>query len=186
MSAPVPPPDTTVVRRGTADDAAMLAGLAARTFSETFAADNRAKDMAAYLSAHFAPGIQRAEIADPAHTYLVAERAGKPVGFALAREGSAPSCVGDGATVEIARIYVDRPWFGRGVAPALMDACIAEAHRRGARTLWLGVWERNPRAIAFYCKCGFRDVGTQRFRLGQDEQTDRIMALALGDHGGGS
>ena len=182
MSAPVPPPDTTVVRRGTADDAAMLAGLAARTFSETFAADNRANDMAAYLSAHFGPAIQLAEISDPAHTYIIAERAGQPVGYALTRAGSAPTSIGDdGAALEIVRIYVDRPWFGRGVAPVLMDACIAEARLRGTRTLWLGVWERNPRAMAFYRKCGFRDVGSQSFRLGQDEQMDRVMSLRLGD-----
>jgi ribosomal protein S18 acetylase RimI-like enzyme len=77
------------------------------------------------------------------------------------------------------RFYVDRPWFGRGVAPALMAACAAEARRRGGDVLWLGVWERNARAIAFYEKCGFRRVGIQPFQLGSDRQTDYVMARPL-------
>ena len=60
-----------------------------------------------------------------------------------------------------------------------MDAAVEAAAARGARTLWLGVWERNARAIAFYAKCGFADVGAQPFTLGADVQTDRVMALAL-------
>jgi RimJ/RimL family protein N-acetyltransferase len=53
------------------------------------------------------------------------------------------------------------------------------AHELGGRTLWLGVWERNPRAIAFYEKCGFRDVGSHDFWVGNDCQTDRIMVTEL-------
>jgi ribosomal protein S18 acetylase RimI-like enzyme len=61
-----------------------------------------------------------------------------------------------------------------------MDAVLSEAQARQARTLWLGVWERNPRAIAFYRKRGFQDVGSHEFLLGQDRQTDRVMVLAIG------
>jgi ribosomal protein S18 acetylase RimI-like enzyme len=81
--------------------------------------------------------------------------------------------------VEIVRFYVDRAWRGTGLAAALMDAAAEEARGRGARSLWLGVWERNPRAIRFYEKCGFRDVGSQDFVLGSDVQRDRVMARHL-------
>lgn len=60
-----------------------------------------------------------------------------------------------------------------------MAAAIAAARSRGATALWLGVWERNPRARAFYGKSGFTDVGSQTFLLGTDEQTDRVMELTL-------
>jgi ribosomal protein S18 acetylase RimI-like enzyme len=81
--------------------------------------------------------------------------------------------------VEIRRFYVDRPFHGRGIAQALMRAVEETARTLGGRTLWLGVWERNPRAIAFYSKCGFVDVGQHDFILGTEEQTDRVMARAL-------
>ena len=48
---------------------------------------------------------------------------------------------------------------------------------RGAKTLWLGVWEKNDRARAFYAKCGFADVGEHIFLFGTDPQTDRVMVM---------
>jgi ribosomal protein S18 acetylase RimI-like enzyme len=71
---------------------------------------------------------------------------------------------------------VDKVHHGRGIAHQLMDAVIDAAHKRGAGTLWLGVWERNTRAQAFYGKFGFVVVGSHTFMLGTDVQTDRLMA----------
>jgi GNAT superfamily N-acetyltransferase len=92
-----------------------------------------------------------------------------------------PDCVGDSGAIEIWRFYVDRPWHGLGLAQTLMSAVRECAVQKGARTLWLGVWEKNPRAIAFYEKCGFRDVGAHDFWVGSDRQTDRIMVASLSD-----
>ena len=78
--------------------------------------------------------------------------------------------------MEIQRFYVDHAWHGQGVARQLMAACVATARARGGATVWLGVWERNARAIRFYTKHGFTDVGTHDFLLGSDRQTDRVMS----------
>jgi GNAT superfamily N-acetyltransferase len=83
------------------------------------------------------------------------------------------------APVEIGRFYVDRPWQGRGLAQRLMAAARDAARDLGGITVWLAVWEHHPRAIAFYQKQGFRDVGSQPFRLGSDLQTDRVMVAEL-------
>ena len=56
---------------------------------------------------------------------------------------------------------------------------VRRARAMGGRTLWLAVWQRNPRAIAFYRKYGFRDVGTHFFVVGSDHQTDRVMFREL-------
>lgn len=170
---------TTDIRLAGAADAAPLAALAARTFREAFAADNTPENMAAYLKRTYGFSQQAEEIADSAITTLLAEMEGRTVGFAQLRAGPPPPCVTGPQPVELWRFYVDRPWHGRGVAQALMAAARAEAVRRGARTLWLGVWERNQRARAFYRKCGFLDVGSQPFILGGDRQIDSVMAAAL-------
>ena len=169
-----------VIRRAEGADAARLAAFGERTFRDTFAGDNTPEDMAAYLAQAFGEEIQRAELASPAVTALLAEREGALAGYALLREGgdSAGHVLGD-RPVELQRLYVDSATKGQGLAQALMARVEEEALRRGGDVLWLGVWERNPRAIAFYRKCGFADVGTHEFLLGKDRQTDRVMRKPL-------
>ncbi len=176
------------VRPATIADAERLSAFARRVFDETFGADNTPADMAAYLDSAFTPALQAAELRDPDAAILLAEAEvdaegnGRPAiaGYAhLVLRGEAPACVGGPAPAELRRFYVDRALHGRGAAGLLMDAAVATAAAHGARTLWLGVWERNARAIAFYAKRGFADVGAQRFVLGADVQTDRVLARAI-------
>src|SRR5436190_13172099 len=165
-----------VIRRAGTADAPLLTELGERTFRETFAVDNTPEDMAAYLGNSFGEEIQRAELASPAVVAFLAERDGKPLGYALLREGrESAELVHGERPVELQRLYVEREAKGQGVAQALMERVEEEALARGGDVVWLGVWERNPRAIAFYGKCGFTDVGTHTFLLGSDLQTDRVM-----------
>ena len=169
-----------LIRRATAIDAGLLAELGARTFSETFAADNRPADMAAYLAASFSPARQAEELSDPRTTYLLAEIADKAAGYAMLRAGATvPACITGPLPVELARLYVGRDWLGRGVGAALMRACLDEARRNQHQTLWLGVWEHNQRAQAFYRRWDFREVGTHIFQLGSDAQTDLLLERAV-------
>jgi ribosomal protein S18 acetylase RimI-like enzyme len=169
----------TTIRPGVPADAGRLAGLAARTFEETFGSANDPGDMALYLSSAYGLAQQSQELSDPTIGTLLVEVDGRLAGYAQVKEGEAPRCVAGERPIELRRFYVDRPWQGRGVAQALMQAVRDAAAARGGRTLWLGVWERNERAQAFYRKCGFVEVGSQPFVLGSDRQTDRIMSCAL-------
>ncbi|HVR40680.1 MAG TPA: GNAT family N-acetyltransferase [Thermoanaerobaculia bacterium] len=169
-----------VIRPATIADAAALAEIAARTFNETFANDNDPADMALHSERAYGVKQQTKEIENPAIATLLAECDGVLAGFTQLRNGSQPPPLPDAPSpVEIARFYVDRQWHGRGVAQRLMAAAEEEAKRWNARTLWLGVWERNPRAKAFYAKCGFVDIGMQTFLLGNDLQSDRVMMREL-------
>ena len=176
---------TILVRPATIADAAPLSRLGAATFRETFEGENTPEDMARYLAEAFTPERQAAEIADPAGTVLLAERRdasgeGELVGYAHLVSGPAPAAVRGPAPIELKRLYVARAWHGQGVAQTLMDAALDAARERGAETVWLGVWERNPRAAAFYAKYGFARVGEHTFMLGADAQTDWLLARALG------
>ncbi len=172
---------TPLVRLATIADAPLLSRLGAATFCETFERENTPEDMARYLDETFTPERQAAEIADPAGTVLLAQREGTPddaelVGYVHLVSGLAPAAVQGPVPLELKRLYVARAWHGQGVAQALMDAALDAARNRGAQTLWLGVWERNPRAVAFYQKYGFTRVGEHTFVLGADAQTDWLLA----------
>jgi GNAT superfamily N-acetyltransferase len=167
------------IRRGTAADAVALAALARDTFFDTFASTNDAADMALHLERSYGVAQQTAELTDAAVITLLVEENGQPVAYAQLRTGHVPDCVKGAKATELWRFYVTRDWHGKGIAQRLMDRVLDEARQAGAETVWLGVWERNPRALAFYGKCGFVDVGEHVFLFGTDPQTDRVMARTL-------
>ena len=171
--------DAAEIRHATAADAAPLAAFAARCFSDTYATVNDPVDMALHLARTFGPDIQAREIADPSGACLLARNGAAVVGYAVIRDGPAHPSVAGPRPCEVRRFYVDHAWHGRGLASALMMAARADAAARGAATLWLSAWEHNPRALGFYAKMGFRDVGVATFMLGGAAQTDRVLALDL-------
>lgn len=174
---------TLTIRRATADDGAALAELATRTFRDTFGADNTPEDLAMHLESAYGVTQQAREIADPTIHTLVADDGGVLVAFAQLHRGRAPESVTGPEPIELMRFYVAMGWHGRGLAQQLMSRAVDVAKEAGAETLWLGVWERNPRAIAFYRKMGFVDVGSHVFVVGTDPQTDRIMVRPLAGMG---
>jgi ribosomal protein S18 acetylase RimI-like enzyme len=167
------------IRKAIGTDAALLADLGRRTFEQTFAIDNAAENMTTYVTSAFSVAQQSAELADPASTFLIAEVDGVAAGYAKLRGGKSSEAVEGSSPVELVRLYVSQEWLGRGVGEALMRDCVDEARRAGYETIWLGVWERNERAQAFYRKWNFRAVGEHIFQLGSDPQRDILMQRAL-------
>ena len=171
-----------IIRHGKTEDARLLAELGAHTFSETFAADNTCEDMAAYLASAFSQAQQAKELADAHSLFQIAETNGVALGYAMLRAGDAPPRgVSGNKPIELVRLYVTRASLGSGVGAALMQACISEASRLGCKTLWLGVWEHNLRAQAFYRKWNFHEVGRHVFQLGGDMQTDILMQRSISE-----
>jgi diamine N-acetyltransferase len=167
------------IRYGTTEDAKMLAEFGARTFYDTFAKDNTPEDIAAYLKASFSPDIQFNELSEPDNIFLVVESDNKPIGYAQLIINSKDEAIIRTKPLEIRRIYASQEYLGKGVGKELMLATIKEARQQGCDCVWLGVWEKNQRAIDFYKKWGFREVGTHLFSVGADPQNDYVMELAL-------
>jgi GNAT superfamily N-acetyltransferase len=163
------------IRPATVEDATALAAFAARTFVETFAESNTPEDMQAHVARSYGVAQQTAELTEAGAVTLLAEQNGRLIGYAQLRRAAAPACVVAPGVIELHRFYVERAAHGTGAAQQLMRAVEDAARAAGARHLWLGVWEHNPRAIRFYEKCGFVDVGSHAFVLGADRQIDRIM-----------
>ena len=170
------------IARATVADAADLARAAAAMFEQAFGDANSAEDMAAYLSHAFSEDRQRNALEDDRNLIWVAREPLRAAiaGYAHIRPGApAGQRIEAQRCAEISRFYTDRAWHGRGLGPTLMNTCISAAAASGAGVLWLGVWEHNSRAIAFYEKHGFKTIGEQQFMLGSDCQRDLVMALDL-------
>jgi ribosomal protein S18 acetylase RimI-like enzyme len=165
------------IRRAGATDAARLARFAEATFRETFATENTPENMELHCASAYGEAIQAKELADAATTVLLCELAGELVGYAQLRRGDAPACVDGARPIEILRFYVASGWHGRGIAQLMMASAVELADGEGSDVVWLGVWERNPRAIAFYAKLGFVEAGDHVFPVGNDPQRDVVMML---------
>jgi tRNA (guanine37-N1)-methyltransferase len=115
----------------------------------------------------------RAFVDDASNAILVARVANQLAGFAMIARAAAPhtSC----ADVELRKFYIDTPFHGTGLANALMKDALALAVERAKTGIWLSVFSRNGRAIAFYQRWGFRIVGAQTFVVGNDHQQDYLM-----------
>jgi ribosomal protein S18 acetylase RimI-like enzyme len=170
----------TKLRRALPADAPSLAVLAERTFRDAFGIRNSPENMDIHCAKVFGTDIQLREIQDPALLTTIAEAEGRMIGFSQLRIPGAHAAVAARRPAEISRIYLLAEWHGRGVAQDLMREALACAAREGCDVLWLGVWEHNPRAMAFYRKFGFEVVGTHAFKLGLDRQRDLIMSVKLG------
>ena len=166
-------------RKATLADAAALAEFGRRTFADAYRSVMEPELMARVLREQFGPSRQAAEIAEPTAAWIVAEMRGSVAGYAYLRSGRAPEVGAPVEPVELARFYVENIWHGRGVARPLMDAAVRAARDMGGGTLWLAVWQRNPRAIAFYRKYGFQTVGVCSWEQTPGALEDDLMMLDL-------
>jgi diamine N-acetyltransferase len=167
------------VKIATEADAETVADISKSTFYHTFHADNTEQDMQLFIQENFALSIVRNELRDLANTFLLAYAGAELVGYAKLTEKNCPEGIDCKKSVEIARIYSTAGKVGVGVGRALMNECLALAKRNNKQIIWLGVWERNERAINFYKKWGFEKFGEHTFMLGNDAQNDWLMKKVL-------
>ena len=167
------------VRYGNINDATMLSELGAKTFYDTFAKDNTPENISSYMKKSFSKEMQFNELSKPEIIFLIAELEDEPVGYAKLKMNSNDESVKGTEVMEIERIYASQEYIGKGIGKELMKACINEARQRGCDSIWLGVWEKNLRAVDFYKKWGFCEVGTHIFSVGDDPQNDYVMELEL-------
>lgn len=161
------------------NDVEKLQAISRTTFAQTFDEHNNAEDMKAYLDTSFAIDKLIAEISNPNSEFYFAIENEIIVGYLKVNTGAAQTENKDASAFEIERIYVDQAYLGKKIGQLLFEKAIDLAKVKKASYVWLGVWEENHRALAFYKKNGFIPFDKHIFRLGNDEQTDIMMKLEL-------
>lgn len=163
------------LRRITSGEIAILRELSIQTFVDTFSAENTAENLSEYLETAFSEQQLLQEINTPGTEFYLVMQDDIACGYLKLNFGAAQSDLKESPGLEIERIYILKAALGTGIGAFMMNEAIHRAHGLGAPYLWLGVWEHNAHAIAFYHKYGFETFGSHVFRLGKDEQTDILM-----------
>lgn len=171
--------DSIQIKKVSLSDIRKLQKLGRETFFETFAESNSADNMKMYLEEAFSDRKLRSELENPNSKFYFAESEGEPIGYLKVNFGDSQTEQKKASSFEIERIYVLKDYHGKTVGQLLFEKAIQLAHEKQVDFVWLGVWEKNPRAISFYKKNGFAEFGRHIFKLGDDEQTDIMMKLEL-------
>jgi len=162
------------------EDAQLIVDLSRKTFYETFARYNTEENMRIFQEEQMPRDKQLAEVGAPGRWFLLAYAGDEAVGYASMREAAElPKGLQGTRAIEIVQLYSDQKMIGKGVGAALMQACLDLAGQMAMDWVWLGVWEHNHRAIAFYRKWGFEHFGEHVFLVGLDAQTDWWMKKKL-------
>lgn len=172
-------PDSITIREATKDDSLLIANLSHQTFRDAFGPDNTKEDMDKFLKEQFTIGRLMMEVGSRDNYFFLAIIDDQPVGYIKIRDSLPPLSLGNKNAIEIARLYAITSSIGKGVGSALMKKAIDLAVEMKKSAIWLGVWEKNLRAIEFYKRWGFEKFGETDFLLGNDVQRDWLMRKNL-------
>jgi diamine N-acetyltransferase len=167
------------IRKALPDDLSLLCELSTSTFLESYLDKNDEDNMQSYVGKHFSPEALLAEMNNPRSEFYLALVDGTAVGYLKTNTGDAQTEPSDPSALEIERIYVLKEFQAKTIGRQLFMKALDIAHRNSCTFIWLGVWEENPGAIAFYKKLGFKPFGRHIFRLGNEEQWDIMMKFPI-------
>lgn len=167
------------IRKCTTNDVETIQQIGRQTYFETFVAYNTEENMNDYLNKAFEESKIRKELENPYSEFYVAEQEGKVAAYLKINQSNAQTEPMDSNYLEIERIYVLKEFQKHGLGKQLYDKALERAHALGKSRIWLGVWEHNHNALAFYSKIGFERIGQHSFFMGDDEQIDYIMVKQL-------
>ena len=157
----------------------LLRDLSIRTYYDTFASMCAPADMDAYLKEAYDREKLIGELRDECTQFFFLYDDRELVGYLKLNEAPSQTDLNDRQSLEIERIYVIAEFQGRGLGRYLMEQAVDIAMACGKQYVWLGVWEKNDKALRFYRNSGFYAVGTHSFVMGDDKQTDYIMRKDL-------
>lgn len=167
------------IRECTMEDLPLLRNISYQTYDDTFREMNTVSSMIAYLEQAFDIHKLRGELSNSNSLFYFLHKEDEAAGYLKLNEYKVQTDINDPNSLEVERIYILKKFQGQGLGSILLNKAVEIASLRDKHYIWLGVWEKNNRAISFYKKKGFYKMGTHSFFMGDEEQTDYIMRKDL-------
>ncbi|MGG3311210.1 GNAT family N-acetyltransferase [Paenibacillus lautus] len=166
---------TLTIRKCTSEDLGLLQDISIETFNETFRDQNSPEIMKTYLERAFNINQLEIEVSNTASEFYFIYYNGEIAGYLKVNIHDAQTEMMGNDSLEIERIYIKGQYQKHGLGKFLLNKAMEIAMERNKKSIWLGVWERNENAIAFYKNMGFVQTGSHSFYMGNEEQKDFIM-----------
>lgn len=167
------------MKRCTLEDSRTLQAIGQETFKQTFEDQNTPESMDAYLEKAFHLKQIEKELSNLSSQFFLVYLNGEATGYLKVNTRDAQSEEMGEDSLEIERIYILNQFQKHGLGKYLFNKVMEIELEYNKKKIWLGVWERNEKAISFYKKVGFVETGAHSFFMGEEEQTDLIMTKRL-------
>jgi ribosomal protein S18 acetylase RimI-like enzyme len=177
--------DTVTFQQCTTKDWPLLQKISIETFSDTFKAQNTAENLQAYLKQAYTEEKLKAELTNPDSTFWFLQNNQELLGYLKVNVNTAQTETFAHQALEIERIYVRKNYKGQGYGSKMIQKAEAVAKTQSKKQIWLGVWEKNAPALAFYHRMNFVPIRSHTFYMGAEAQTDIIMIKDLEPRKGG-
>jgi diamine N-acetyltransferase len=165
------------VRLGRHEDTKTLSALAIQVWLHTYATEGVSPVIARYVLSEFAPERFAALLTESSSGVFVAEQGKNVLGYAVVR-ASAACPISSVSGAELATLYVQEPFLGKGVGALLLKHVEGWAAERMRAPIWLKTNSQNGRAIAFYAKHGYTKVGITFFEFGNEKHENVVLVGA--------
>lgn len=170
---------TVRIKKCTLEDINLLLKISRDTFIETFKQQNSPESLNTYLERAFNLKQLEKELSNISSKFFFVYLNHKIAGYLKVNTNGAQSEEMGDESLEIERIYIKRHFQKHGLGKYLLNKAMEIAMQQNIKKIWLGVWEENKNAIAFYEKMGFIQAGSHSFLMGDEEQIDFIMTKTL-------
>ncbi|WP_342431780.1 GNAT family N-acetyltransferase [Neobacillus sp. FSL H8-0543] len=167
------------IKKCTLVDSPKLQEISYETFNETFKHQNSPENMNAYLERAFNLKQLEKELSNSSSQFFFVYFNNEVAGYLKVNSNDAQSEEMDDESLEIERIYIKSKFHKHGLGKYLLNKALEIAMESNKKKIWLGVWEKNENALAFYKKMGFVQTGAHSFYMGDEEQMDLIMTKTL-------
>ncbi|QCR32525.1 GNAT family N-acetyltransferase [Lysinibacillus sp. SGAir0095] len=161
------------------EDLQTLQEISIETFNDTFKDQNSPENMTAYLARAYDLKQLERELYNPSSQFFFVYVHNEVAGYLKINTDDAQSEGMGNESLEIERIYIKNKFQKHGLGKYLLNKAIEIGKELHKKSIWLGVWEKNENAIAFYMKMGFVQTGAHSFYMGDEEQIDIIMTKHL-------
>lgn len=168
------------IRLADPEDVELVAQLAADTFALACPSSTPEADIESHITNELNATKFAHDLAVPGVAIYVAYSGDEAIGYAMLRGIQTPPVgIESHRPMEIKQIYVREAHHGNGAANLLFDECIRHARTHDYDAVWLGTNQENNRALSFYRRMGFVEVGTRKFRVNSSVECDYVMARVL-------
>ncbi len=168
------------INKAQSKDVKILALLGTITYTESHGhfIDNK-KDLMRYNESAFSVSQIENEMIDPKNIFFIISKDDLPIGYAKLVLNSNNKNVDSQNCCQLERIYILKDFIPLKIGQQFLTFLEEKAKELQLDTIWLSVYGKNSRAIKFYQRNKYEEVGKSTFLVNGNEYKNKIFSKGI-------